>query len=213
MLSSSEAQFTAVEFGEPGSLGYRIILRNAQGEELSPWNGVPLWPGGRSLGLVNCVCKTPKGAWAVVEVAEAEPLQPFKLLRRGFRSAPYAEVAPWNVGILPATRGDPGHAHPAFGGLAYDGGALEVLDLGEASRPRGAVYAAKPLAALAVLQKGNRLAWKVLAVGADDPMAARLHCEADIERELPGYEHKIREWLRTSRCLLPREPHQVPECL
>ena len=38
--------------------------------------------------------------------------------------------------------------------------------------------------------------WKVLAININDPWAKSLNSVADVDRELPGLTHGVREWFR-----------------
>lgn len=59
----------------------------------------------------------------------------------------------------------------------------------------GQVAAVKVLGVLAMIDDGET-DWKVLCLRADDPLAASVNDIADLERELPGAVHALREWLR-----------------
>merc|ERR1712193_466919 len=53
----------------------------------------------------------------------------------------------------------------------------------------------KVLGTLAMIDDGE-LDWKMIAIAADDPMAAKLNDVSDLEKEMPGVVSGIREWFR-----------------
>lgn len=53
----------------------------------------------------------------------------------------------------------------------------------------------KPLGVYAMIDDGE-LDWKVVAIRADDPLAAKVSDVEDVEREMPGELTKVMEWFR-----------------
>jgi inorganic pyrophosphatase len=100
----------------------------------------------------------------------------------------------FNYGMIPQTWEDPAHAH-ADTGCSGDNDPLDAVELGHRAMPIGGVAAVKVLGVLAMID-GGETDWKVLVLRTDDPMAARVHDVDDLERELPGAVHALREWLR-----------------
>jgi len=100
----------------------------------------------------------------------------------------------FNYGALPQTWEDPAHHH-ADTGCKGDNDPLDAVELGYRAMPSGSVAPVKVLGVLAMIDDGET-DWKLLVLRADDPLAAVCHCVADVERELPGAIHALREWLR-----------------
>ena len=100
----------------------------------------------------------------------------------------------FNYGALPQTWEDPAHADVDTG-AAGDDDPLDAVEFGYRAMPTGSVAAVKVLGVLAMLDDGET-DWKLLVLRADDPLAARCNDVADLERELPGAVHALREWLR-----------------
>eukprot|EP00271_Cylindrocystis_brebissonii_P018664 TRINITY_DN53_c0_g1_i2.p1 TRINITY_DN53_c0_g1~~TRINITY_DN53_c0_g1_i2.p1 ORF type:complete len:996 (+),score=48.82 TRINITY_DN53_c0_g1_i2:410-2989(+) len=134
----------------------------------------------------------------------------------------WADNAPYNIAFCPQTWANPNKAPcPALiqslGGVAatsgsvkglkgwqYDGKPIEVVEIGaEASRKVGEAYMVKPLGAFLVGKEdgSHEVAWKVIGIAADDPMAPRLTSLACLQTELPGLLELIRHWLRTCMVL------------
>ena len=100
----------------------------------------------------------------------------------------------FNYGCLPQTWEDPGHTD-ADTGCRGDNDPLDAVEFGYRALASGGVAPVKVLGVLAMIDDGET-DWKVLVLRADDPLAARVHCVADLERELPGAVSALREWLR-----------------
>eukprot|EP00850_Spirogloea_muscicola_P000205 SM000001S04607 [mRNA] locus=s1:1230929:1232982:+ [translate_table: standard] len=160
--------------------------------QVSPWHSVPLCTSG---GFLHFVCETPRGEEVVCELAMDEVNNPLRVSRDGSGVCRYRDGAPWNVGFLPQTYGDPREPNKSFGGFQYTGRAVEVLEFGSRMRRTGEVYKVKPIAAFAVIER-EQLVWKVVAIACDDPLESLLHGAQDLDR--PGLVGEMREWLRTS---------------
>ena len=59
----------------------------------------------------------------------------------------------------------------------------------------GSVTPVKALGILAMIDQGE-LDWKVIAIAAAHPLAAKLNDVEDVEREMPGELNRIMEWFR-----------------
>ncbi|CAI5463889.1 unnamed protein product [Closterium sp. Yama58-4] len=214
--------WTTLEFGAPGTLLYRLLFLDSQYRAFSPWHEIPLFlsaypaadpkapnaipppPGVQE----NCtfeqglsfLCVTPRGIWANFEVADDENFNPVRLLKRNGRPAHYAENCQWNLGIFTQTWADPAAPNEDLGGMRFDGRPLQVIELGSRTARTGEVYSVKPLAAFAAISQGANIAWKIVAVATDDPLAKELNDVADVSRKLPGVLEEIREWLRLCDC-------------
>jgi inorganic pyrophosphatase len=84
---------------------------------------------------------------------------------------------------------------PDLGNVGGDNDPVDIVEIGSAACAMGGVYPVKALGALAMIDDGE-VDWKVLAIRADDPLAAKLNDVADVERELPGEIEKVRVWFR-----------------
>ncbi|CAI5476415.1 unnamed protein product [Closterium sp. Yama58-4] len=64
------------QFGEAGSLGYRMMFADGAGRLLSPWHHIPLYAACDT--LVHFVCTTPVATWAKMEIARDEDYTPLR---------------------------------------------------------------------------------------------------------------------------------------
>lgn len=192
----------SVAFGIAGTASYRLVFLNSHKSShfnfVSPWHDIPLHGND---GLLNCICKTPAGTWLRFEPARDEDLNPFCIskLKNGVRNSPnFSENCPWNLGMFPQTWADPEQLEEEFDGISYDDSPLEVIDIGGFTpRITGEVYPVKPLGAFALIDGSTRkMAWKIVAIANDDPMAEMLSGVKDMEQRLPGCLELVREWLR-----------------
>jgi len=79
--------------------------------------------------------------------------------------------------------------------LPWPFGNRNVLQVGSRQMSTGEVCAVKVLGVLAMIDDGET-DWKVIAIRTDDRLATHMSDVADLEREMPGAVHAIREWLR-----------------
>ena len=90
---------------------------------------------------------------------------------------------------------DPAHINAEAGNVAGDNDPVDVVEIGSAAHPTGAVVPIKALGVFAMIDDGE-LDWKVIGIAASDPAAASLNDVADVERVFPGVLEKIRVWFR-----------------
>lgn len=76
-----------------------------------------------------------------------------------------------------------------------DNDPLDVVEIGSSTLDVGSVTPVKPLGVLSMIDDGE-LDWKLIAIRADDPLAAELNGVEDVESLLPGTVSGIREWFR-----------------
>ena len=100
----------------------------------------------------------------------------------------------FNYGALPQTWEDPSHLEEDTG-CRGDNDPLDAVEFGYRPMGCGTVAPVKVLGVLAMIDDGET-DWKVLVLRCDDPLAAQVHGVEDLERQLPGCVHALREWLR-----------------
>ena len=142
------------------------------------------------------LCEIPKWTRAKLEVAIDEVNNPLKqdATKAGLpREYAHGDML-FNYGALPQTWEDPSHRHPDTG-CPGDNDPLDAVELGFRQLAVGAVVPVKVLGVLGMID-GGETDWKVLVLRTDDPLAALVEDVDDLERELPGAVHALREWLR-----------------
>jgi len=160
----------------------------------SPWHDVPLEAGP---GLYNFVCEIPRMTRAKMEVDTKAAHNPIvqDVTKKGEPRYYHGPIF-WNYGCLPMTWEDPGIKGTAeVMECKGDNDPLDVVEIGSVARASGSVTPVKPLGVLAMIDDGE-LDWKVIAIAADDPMAAKLDDVTDLDEQLPGTTSGIREWFR-----------------
>lgn len=182
-----------VEEGTFPSLEYRMFFTKG-GEKISPWHDIPTWAD-KEKGIVNAVIEIPKKTRAKMEVATKEETNPILQDTKKGKLRDYAIDIEWNYGMIPRTWEDPNIEHPEVKAMGDDD-PLDVVEVGQASVPRGSVIQAKALGVLAMIDDGE-LDWKVIALNVNDPKAAEINTLEDLEAAYPGTVHAVREWFRT----------------
>ena len=196
-IRNREDPWKTIENGINGTAGYRLLVQDStqNGRPVSPWNNVPLYASNSHLQVV---CKSPRGTWVELEVAKEESNCPLRVRLSDGQLTHFAQNTAWNICMLPQTYGDPDLQNQDYGGLPYDKGEVEVVELGTDIRRPGDVYAVKALGGFIMINlETGCLSWKILAIALSDLMVGMLHDTSDIHWKLPGELQQIREWLRT----------------
>jgi len=111
------------------------------------------------------------------------------------RDYPWASLV--NYGSIPQTWEDPNRPDEETR-LPGDKDPVDLLDLSEYKNVNvGDVYRVKVIGALAMIDQGEEMDWKVLALNADDPLAANVSNAEDLEEYMPGKISEVRELFRT----------------
>ncbi|XP_021284778.1 soluble inorganic pyrophosphatase 6, chloroplastic-like isoform X2 [Herrania umbratica] len=180
------------EEGQPQTLDYRVFLVDHSGKKVSPWHDIPLHLGD---GVFNFVVEIPKDTSAKMEVATDELYTPIKQDTKKGKLRYYPYNIHWNYGLLPQTWEDPSFSNPKVEGALGDNDPVDVVEIGERRRKIGQILKVKPLAALAMIDKGE-LDWKIVAISLDDPRASLVNDVDDVEKHFPGTLVAIRDWFR-----------------
>ncbi|CAK9011753.1 Inorganic pyrophosphatase (Nucleosome-remodeling factor 38 kDa subunit) (Pyrophosphate phospho-hydrolase) (PPase), partial [Durusdinium trenchii] len=172
---------------------YRLFFKDSSGNGISPWHDIPLFVN-KEERIVNYVNEIPRGGVEKMEVATKEELNPIKQdVKKGkLRLYPFQSLV--NYGCLPQTWEDPEHKDPSTGCLG-DNDPLDVVEVGSRVALSGEVYPVKLLGTLGMIDEGE-MDWKVLAIAADDPLAASLNTVADLEQHMPGKVAEIVKWFK-----------------
>ncbi|KAF8204289.1 inorganic pyrophosphatase [Mycena galopus ATCC 62051] len=169
---------------------YRVFV-SYNGHVVSTLHDVPLVsnPNESKEGelIVNMIVEAPRWTNAQMVISAEEPFAPIRqAMSRGRRLSYVRNTFPhrgyiWNYGALPQTW--------------TEGGPIHACELGERAAEVGDVRSVRVLGLLALRDEGV-LRWTLLVVDTADPLAARLHTIADVDRECPGMVSATKEWLR-----------------
>ncbi|KAJ6601415.1 inorganic diphosphatase [Mycena vulgaris] len=195
MAPADSSSYTSRSVGAPNSPEHSVfVLYN--GHVLSALHDVPLLPGSVPTSsndnhddaelILNMVVEAPRWSSAQMSVTPSEAFAPIRQKRRGRRLAYVRNCFPhrgyiWNYGALPQTWAE--------------GAPLRVCELGERVAQVGDVRSVRVLGLLAPCDEGI-LRWTLIVVDIADPLAARVHDIADLERECPGLITATKEWFR-----------------
>merc|ERR1719161_2287874 len=174
--------------GAVGTLEYRLKFSDDSGKAISPWHDVPLSAGD---GVFNALFEIPKMTKPKMEVATKEAGNPIAQDEKKGKLRDYHGPIFWNYGMIPQTWEDPNVEDPTLK-CNGDDDPVDVVEIGSEVLPQGTVAPVKPLGALAMIDDGE-LDWKIIAIKADDPMAAKMNDIGDVPDEVIS---GIREWFR-----------------
>jgi len=194
-VATAEA-VTAVADGKDKD--YRVRLRNAAGDQVSPWHDVPLRSAEE--GFLNMVVEVPRMTQRRMEVSTTEAYNPIA------HGGDYQGPISWNFGMFPQTWASPSLQNGELGASGNDE-PIDVVEIGSSALPTGSIAQVWVLGALAMLDD-NGLGWKVICISKGDPLAEELQDIGDVEEKCPGVISSIREWLRWCKCKKPDEKPQ-----
>ncbi|XP_051883724.1 inorganic pyrophosphatase-like [Pristis pectinata] len=186
------------ERGRVNTSSYRLYLRNAQGQIVSPFHDIPLWAS-ESQNVFNMVVEVPRWTNAKMEIATKEPLNPIKQDIKKGNMRFVANIFPhkgyiWNYGALPQTWEDPTHTDELTGCVG-DNDPIDVCEIGTKVCTRGEVIQVKVLGTLALIDEGET-DWKIIAIDIKDPEADKFNSIDDVRRLKPGYLEASVDWFR-----------------
>ncbi|CAL5364221.1 unnamed protein product [Camellia sinensis] len=121
---------------------------------------------------------------AKMEVATDESYTPIKQDTKKGKLRYYPYNINWNYGLFPQMWEDPSFANSEVEGALGDNDPVDVVEIGQTRGKIGQIMKVKPLAALAMLDKGE-LDWKIVAISLDDPRASLVNDIDDVEKYLP----------------------------
>lgn len=183
--------------GVVGTHEYRMntFKKEDKSKQISLWHDLPLFATTGSSPQLNFICEIPKWTRKKFEIATDEENNPIKQdekkgVLREFKRGDLM----FNYGCLPRTWEDPDYVHPDTG-VGGDNDPIDVCEIGLRQVPTGGVRPVKVLGVLAMIDDGET-DWKVVAIDANDKWAPLLHDIHDVEKQLPGVCHSIREWFR-----------------
>lgn len=192
--ATASTSFTTESKGKAETLEYRLFYQSP-GKIVSPWHDIPIYPDPSNKQIVNFINEIPKGSDAKMEIATDEEKNPIKQdVKKG--ELRFYKFGPslFNYGAIPQTYEDPANMNPDLN-VGGDGDPIDLMDLSEIEKPFGAVYSAKILGVLALLDEGE-IDWKILAINVADPMANEYKDLAVYSAYNPGIVDSIREWFR-----------------
>ncbi|XP_062850806.1 inorganic pyrophosphatase 2, mitochondrial [Trichomycterus rosablanca] len=207
------SEYITEERGRPNSAEYRIYFKTSEGKYISPFHDIPLYASDqrendvptkrRKRGdgelLFNMVVEVPRWSNAKMEIATKEALNPIKQDVKKGKLRYVANVFPhkgyvWNYGALPQTWEDPHHTDRDTE-CCGDNDPIDVCDIGSKVCSPGQVIRVKVLGILALIDEGET-DWKVIAINAEDPDAAKLNGIEDVRASRPGHLEATVDWFR-----------------
>ncbi|KAL4950985.1 inorganic pyrophosphatase [Aspergillus filifer] len=182
--------------GGRNTLDWRIWLEH-NGDPISFWHDVPLYPTATNNKIVNFVVEIPRGENGKIEIRRPEPLNP--IFHDDRNDAPrFVEnvwpfvTYPFLYGSIPQTWESPNFNH-SFTNEPGDNDPMDLFDIGQDVGYTGQVKQVKVLGALA-LNDGGETDWKVLGIDVNDPIAPLVDNFKDVEKYRPGLIKAYYDW-------------------
>ena len=196
-------EWTTSTRGSPKTETFRLYFhhRSDPSRPLSPWHDIPLVSTAQYDNtdsddrLYHYVNEIPRGSTAKMEVSTTNTHNPIAQdIKKGkLRHFTYGDI-PFNYGCLPQTWEDPSVTHPQTG-CNGDNDPVDVVELSRSPLDVGSVHTVRLLGVLALIDEGET-DWKLLAVNSSDPLYNKLHSVSDVERELPGFVQRVKQWFK-----------------
>ncbi|KLU86875.1 hypothetical protein MAPG_05882 [Magnaporthiopsis poae ATCC 64411] len=184
------------EVGGRNTLGWRIWLEQ-NGQPISFWHDVPLWPDESNKQIINFVVEIPRWQDGKIEIKRSEPLNP--IFHDDRRGAPrYVESVwphksyPFVYGSIPQTWESPNFKHN-FTGFKGDNDPVDLFDIGQDAGYTGQIKQVKILGGLAP-NDGGETDWKIMGIDIKDPLAPLVNSWQDVEKYRPGTAKAFRDW-------------------
>ncbi|KAF2995507.1 hypothetical protein E8E13_000944 [Curvularia kusanoi] len=167
------------------------------GNPISPWHDVPLYPNANDPSIVNFVVEIPRWTAGKIEIKRDEPLNPIFHDERDdaprFRENvwPY-KAHPFLYGSIPQTWESPNFKH-SFTGYPGDNDPMDLFDIGQDPGFYGQVKQVKILGGLAVVDD-EETDWKMMGIDIKDPLATLVNSVEDVEKYRPGTTQAFYDW-------------------
>ncbi|XP_063314460.1 inorganic pyrophosphatase 2, mitochondrial [Pelobates fuscus] len=210
----SMERYSTQERGRPNTAEYRLYFKNGDGQFISPFHDIPLYPEtdkdvdvpakkskpNWNKNVFNMVVEVPRWTNAKMEIATKEPLNPIKQDVKKGKLRYVANIFPhkgyiWNYGALPQTWEDPKHKDESTK-CCGDNDPIDVCEIGSKVCSRGEVIIVKPLGVLGLIDEGE-MDWKIIAINIDDPEADKFNDIEDVRKHKPGYLEATVDWLKS----------------
>jgi len=190
------ANYTLREVGARNTEDWRMWLEN-NGEPISFWHDVPLYPTEGNASIINFVVEIPRWTNGKIEIQREEPLNPIfhdtnddgpRFVESVWPHKSY----PFLYGSIPQTWESPNFEHN-FTNFEGDNDPVDLFDIGQDVGYTGQIKQVKILGCLA-LNDGNETDWKVLGIDIEDPIAPMVNHYEDVEKYRPGLVKAFRDW-------------------
>ncbi|KPM42720.1 hypothetical protein AK830_g3810 [Neonectria ditissima] len=187
---------TLREVGARNTLDWRLWLEQ-DGQPISFWHDVPLYPSKKNKRIVNFVVEIPRWTDGKIETKRDEPLNPIfhddkKDKPRFVESVWPHRSYPFHYGSIPQTWESPNFDHD-FTGYPGDNDPVDLFDIGKGSAYTGEIKQVKILGGLA-LNDGGETDWKVIGIDVTDPLAEFVDDVKDLQQYRPDLAQTFYSW-------------------
>lgn len=189
------AQGNFITKGTFGKPSWTLFFQNADGNTISPWHDLPLYPTGGAAPaagrIVTMMVEIPMGRMEKLEVNTDIEHNPIKQDVKKNVPRYYRYGIPFfNYGMLPQTWENPQKKDKD--GHMGDGDPLDVMEIGSTQLPTGTVVEVKVLGLFSLIDQGE-VDYKVIVINKDDPMASTMRTPDDIDGQVAA---RLADWLK-----------------
>lgn len=187
--------YGTIETGKKYTKSYRVYVTENE-KVISPFHDIPLK---NEDGTYNCVNEIARFECAKFEISKEEAFNPIlqdvkkgevRFVKNIFPTKGYQGY----YGAFPQTYEDPAIVDEHCNAKG-DNDPLDCVDISNVTKGTGAVYRAKPLGCLAMLD-GGEADFKVLVIDAADEEFENINDIEDIEKVKPGLLNNLFKWFR-----------------
>ncbi|OAA37894.1 Inorganic pyrophosphatase [Metarhizium rileyi] len=189
--------YTLREVGARNTVDWRIWLEK-NGNPISPWHDVPLYPDNKPGAVINFVVEIPRWTDGKIETKRNEPLNPLchdtsEDKPRFVTSFWPHKTYPFVYGSIPQTWENK-NVKDDYTDFVGDNDPIDLFDVSSISTGyTGEVKQVKVLGGLAMIDS-NTTDWKVIAIDVKDPLANLVSSVEDLDKYRPGISDSFREW-------------------
>eukprot|EP00472_Partenskyella_glossopodia_P011562 CAMPEP_0197530552 /NCGR_PEP_ID=MMETSP1318-20131121/32196_1 /TAXON_ID=552666 /ORGANISM="Partenskyella glossopodia, Strain RCC365" /LENGTH=969 /DNA_ID=CAMNT_0043086441 /DNA_START=59 /DNA_END=2968 /DNA_ORIENTATION=+ len=175
-------------FGKPS---WTLYFQDDQGENISPWHDIELYPDDPATKIVNMMVEIPMGRMEKLEVNKEIKYNPIKQDTKKGQPRYYKYGVPFfNYGMLPKTWENPKKSDDE--GHMGDGDPLDVMEIGSTQISTGTVVQVKVLGVYSLIDQGE-VDYKIIVINTKDPLAAQLRTPEDIDAAVRS---RLVDWLK-----------------
>ncbi|CAO3616077.1 unnamed protein product [Cunninghamella blakesleeana] len=187
--STGDDNYRLRKVGKPFTLDYEIYYENKQGQVISAFHDIPLFPYKDRKDIFNFIVEIPRWTNAKFEINKATLMNPIKQDVSDGQPRYVPNIFPykgysWNYGALPQTWEDPNHITPVTKGKG-DNDPIDVIEIGDEIGYTGQIKQVKILGVFGLIDQGET-DWKLVVIDIKDPMAKKLNDIKDVYKYKPG---------------------------
>ena len=157
----------------PDDIDYRIYFKNQNGDIISPFHHVILYPVSHSRDIVNMVVEIPKYTNLKMEISKEIVMNPIIYDRKNekIRKVNYKKGYPAHYGALPQTW-ENCLVKDKFTNIPGDNDPMDCFDISDLPVKSGDIIQLKVLGCVAMIDQ-SEMDWKMIGINCADPLSEK----------------------------------------